>query len=556
MTTTQLPSAARSRAFRHARSLLGAFAAVLLAALAPPAPAAPAPLLEGLGHHHHPVTTRSKLGQRFFDQGWILLYNFNYAEAIRAFEALAALDPECAMAHWGIAFAHGPHVNAPMEDSAVPKAWAALQKAIALKPRASAREQEYIDALARRYQPTPTTNRAALDEAFADAMRLLVQRHPTDLDAQVLFAEALMDMSPWNYWQEDKTMKPTAKEALEAIEFVLKRARRHPGANHLHIHLVEAGPNPEQAERSADSLAKFAPAAGHLVHMPSHIYVRVGRYHDASTANELASKADEIYLAQCRQQGMYPGGYYPHNLHFLWYALGLEGRSANSIAAARKLSAYALDLRCGAIEGPRQRYLPQLAWARFGRWDDILREPAPATNYPYDRAMAHYARALARCAQGSADEAEQEYAAFQALERSDAVKGMDNPYFPGTKMLAVANRVLAGKIAAARGRHDEAVARFEEAVKAEGELSYMEPPYWYYAARLTLGAALLQAGKPAEAERVFRESLKELPENGWPLFGLEASLRAQDKKAEADKARRRFDKAWQHADTQLELAWF
>lgn len=514
------------------------------------------PRFDGLGKHHHPVTTKWQLAQRYFDQGLTLCYNFNHAEAIRSFEAAATVDPECAMAYWGVAFAYGPNINAPMEESAVPKAWDALQKAIALKDRASAKERDYIDALAKRYAKEPMKDRSALDNAFAVAMRGLAKKYPDDLDARTLSAEALMDTSPWNYWQEDLTPKPVAKEAIEVIESVLARVPAHSGADHLYIHLIEAGPHPEKGEPSADRIGKLTPKAGHLVHMASHIYVRVGRYHDASTVNERASEVDENYLKKVKPTGTYPGGYYPHNLHFLWYATDLEGRSKDSIAAAKEVSKYTLDLRCGAIEGPRQRYLPLLAYTRFGRWTEVLKEPLPSEEYPFDRAMGHYARALAFAAQRSVSDAEREFARLKELQKSERVRMMDNPYFPGTKILAVVEHVIAGKIADAANKPDEMVKHLREAVKAERALSYMEPPYWHYAAKLSLGAALLKANQASEAEKVFRETLKELPNNGWPLFGLEQSLRAQGKETEAKQVAKEFKKAWKHADVKLNLAWF
>ncbi|HEY0548333.1 MAG TPA: hypothetical protein VGF13_01955, partial [Verrucomicrobiae bacterium] len=487
-----------------------------------------------------------------------LCFNFNHAEAIRSFEAAAMVDTNCAMAWWGVAFAHGPNINAPMFDDAVPKAWDALQKAIALKSKAGVQERDYIDALAKRYVKEPLTNRASLDVAFADAMRILARKYPNDLDAQTLFAESLMDTSPWHYWEADLTPKPPAKEALAVIESVLARVPSHSGADHLYIHLVEAGPNPEKGVPSADRIGKLTPKAGHLVHMASHIYVRVGRYHDASTVNERASQVDEGYLKKVKPApGMYPGGYYPHNLHFLWYATDLEGRSEDSIAAAKKISEYTLDLRCGAMEGPRQRYLPLLACSRFGKWGEILSSPLPAAEFPFDRAMAHYARGIALAAQGEVQGAQEELAAFKKLQGSEAVRVLDNPYFPGTKILAVAEPMLTGKIAGAGRNHDELVKQMRAAVKAEQELSYMEPPYWHYAAKLSLGAALLKTGQPAEAEKVFRETLqKDLPANGWPLFGLEQSLRAQRKDADAKAVAQEFKKAWKHADTKLDLRWF
>lgn len=514
------------------------------------------PRFDGLGRHHHPITTKWALAQRYFDQGLTLCFNFNHAEAIRSFEAAAMVDTNCAMAWWGVAFAHGPNINAPMFEDAVPKAWEALQKAIQLKDQASAKERDYIDALAKRYAREPAKDRSALDADFADAMRALAKKYPDDLDAQTLLAEALMDMSPWNYWQDDHTPKPSAKEALAVIESVLSRVASHSGADHLYIHLVEAGPNPEKGVPSADRIGKLTPKAGHLVHMASHIYVRVGRYHDASTVNERATDVDEGYMKKAKPTGVYPGGYYPHNVHFLWFATDLEGRSKDSIAAAKKVSHYTLDLRCGAIEGPRQRYLPLLAYARFGRWKEILQAKMPADEYPYDRAMAHYARGLALVAGGQAGEARQELDAFRKLQTNSAVMAMDNPYFPGTKILAVAGHVLAGKVAGAANNPTQMVSELRAAVNAEHELSYMEPPYWYYPARLSLGAALLKTGHPAEAEHAFRETLKEFPANGWPLFGLEQSLRAQGKDAEARQVAKEFRQAWKHADVKLDLNWF
>jgi tetratricopeptide (TPR) repeat protein len=514
------------------------------------------PRFDGLGRHHHPITTKWALAQRYFDQGLTLCFNFNHAEAIRSFEAAARVDTNCAMAWWGVAFAHGPNINAPMFDEAVPKAWEAMQKAIALKGQASEKERDYIDALAKRYAKEPVKDRSALDMDFADAMRTLAKKYPDDLDAQTLLAEALMDTSPWNYWQDGKTPKPSAAEALKTIESVLARVPYHSGADHLYIHLVEAGPNPEKGVPSADRIGKLTPKAGHLVHMASHIYVRVGRYHDASTVNERAAGVDEGYMKKATPAGLYPGGYYPHNVHFLWFATDLEGRSKDSIAAAKKVSQYTLDLRCGAVEGPRQRYLPLLAYARFGRWQDILNEKLPGEEFPFDRAMAHYARGIAFAAGGQVGNARKELAAFKALQASPAVVAMDNPYFPGTKILAVASHVLSGKISGASNRPTEMINELRAAVKAEHELSYMEPPYWYYPARLSLGAALLQHGQPAEAEKAFRETLKEFPANGWPLFGLEKSLRAQGKDAEAKQVAKEFKKAWKYADVKPDLSWY
>ena len=335
----------------------------------------PGPLFDGLGDLHHPVTTESKQAQRYFDQGMRLLFGFNHKEAIRSFRSAAHLDPQCAMAHWGVAYAYGPHVNKPMDASDTANAWAALQLAMANKSKVSAKEQAYITALEKRYQSTHQADRLALDKAFAAAMRELTKQYPDDLDAQTFFAESLMDTMPWDYWTHDRTPKPETEEILTALRFVIARSPDHPGANHFYIHAVEAGPTPEAGLPSADRLLNYAPNAGHLVHMPAHIYVRVGQYADAEVANERAAKADRTYIRHCRAQGFYPGAYYPHNMHFLWWANVFQGRSAEAMRAAKRAADYALENYCGptkALEGPRQRHLPWLTLARFGKWDEVL----------------------------------------------------------------------------------------------------------------------------------------------------------------------------------------
>jgi tetratricopeptide (TPR) repeat protein len=532
------------------------FAVLAIAPVGAADPKPIAPLFKGLGRHQWKITTKYELAQRYFDQGLTLLYNFNHGEAIRSFAAAAQLDPDCAMAHWGVAYAHGPNINAPMFPEAVQPAWEAVQRAVALKPKASAKEQALIDALAKRYAGQPPEDRAPLDLAYADAMREVARRFGDDNEVLTLFAEALMDTAPWNYWTPEQQLKPAAREAVEAIERVLGRVKAHPGADHLYIHLVEAGPNPGKGVPSAERLAKLAPAAGHIVHMPSHIFLRVGRYHDASEWNDEAIEEDEAYLRRVKPAGLYSGGYYPHNVHFYWYSTMMEGRGRDSLKAAQKLAKYTTDLRCGAVEGPRQRYTPLLTHARYGRWDDVLRTALPGEELPFDRAMTHFARGVAFAARGRAADAEDEVRKFIALESSGKVKAMDNPYFPGTKILAVANQVLTGQVAGARGDRAQQIESLRRAVEREDALPYMEPPYWHYSTRLTLGAAQLKSGDAAGAEQAFRADLKKHPHNGWGLFGLELSLRQQGKTAEADKVRKEFQRAWRHADMKPDLAWY
>ena len=521
----------------------------------------PAPLLDGLGDHHHRITTRSERAQRYFDQGLTLCYGFNHQEAIRSFEAVTKLDPGCAMGDWGVAYALGPHVNKPMTREENDRAWAAIQRALAGRAAMSPKEQAFIDAMAKRYQARFVEDRSALDRAYASAMRDVVKQYPDDLDAQTLFAEALMDTMPWDYWLKDRTPKPETEEALAALRLVIARHPDHPGANHLYIHTVEAGPFPELGLPSADRLAHFAPEAGHLVHMPSHIYIRVGQYEDAIRSNERAVKADRSYVRQCRAQGFYPGVYYPHNLHFLWWAQVFSGRSAAALRTANRVVEYAQDNFCGptqVAEAPRFRHLPWLTQARFGRWDEILRVPEPAATNDFlvDRVMWHFVRGLAFAARGQGDEAGREHVALAELARSDEARKLDTPQFPASSILAVAAHVLAGKVAGARGDTEGMLAHFEEAVAAEDALPYMEPSYWPFPTRAALGAALLQSGNAARAEQVFRADLKRAPRNGWGLLGLEHSLRRQGKGESADLVQREWEATWKQADVKLELAWF
>jgi tetratricopeptide (TPR) repeat protein len=521
----------------------------------------PGPLFDGLGDLHHPVTTKSKQAQRYFDQGLRLLFAFNHKEAARSFRSAAHIDPQCAMAHWGAAYAFGPHVNRPMDSNDTAQAWTALQSALAHKANASAKEQAYITALAARYQAEHKDDRLALDKAFATAMRQLVKQYPDDLDAQVIFAESLMNTMPWDYWTRDRSPKPETEEILAALRFVMARNPDHPGANHFYIHAVEAGPNPEHGLPAADRLAHYAPGAGHLVHMPAHIYVRVGQYQDAAIANERAIKADRDYIRQCRAMGFYPGAYYPHNMHFLWWAHIFEGRSKNALRMAKQAATYANDNYCGptkAVEAPRLRHLPWLTLARFGKWDDLLELPQPpnTNDFLVDRALWHFTRGLAFAAKKDAASAEREHTALAAIVKSDELKKLSSPGFPVSDALVIPAHWLAGKVAGAKGDNAAMIRHLERAVAAEDTVPYMEPSYWPLPARPALGAALLASGDAAEAEKVFREDLKRWPRNGWSLHGLEQSLRAQKKLQQAEDVQRQFEKAWARADGPVQIGWF
>ncbi len=515
------------------------------------------PLFDNLGTHHHPVTTRSPQAQQYFDQGLRFVYGFNHDEAIRAFKEAARLDPKCAMAYWGIAFALGPNYNLPLDDERNKAAFAALEQAVALAPHASKREQAYISALAKRYSLAPDADRKALDRAFADAMGELARRYPDDLDAATLYAESLMDLRPWDLWTLDGQPQPGTLEIVRTLEMVLAKDPNHPGANHYYIHAVEASPNPERALPSAQRLGKLVPGAGHLVHMPSHVYMRVGRYADAADANTEAIAVDRVYIEQWKPDGVYPMMYYPHNIHFLWAAASMEGRSGEAIRAGREVSSGVSEEM--VQEMPMVEYFAPTSYfalVRFGRWDEMLREPEPPASMPYARAMWHYGRGRAFLAANRLDDAQIEQAQVAAAAAEMAPDRIIGDNTPAISLLRIASAVLAGEIAARRGELDAAVRELTTAVQMQDQLPYTEPPPWYYPIRQSLGAVLLSADRPAEAEAVYREDLKRNPGNGWSLYGLAQSLRAQRKNDEAAAVDTQFRQAWTRADVTLPSSRF
>ena len=515
-----------------------------------------APRLQNLGNHVFPVSTRNREAQRFINQGLNLAYAFNHAEARRSFREAARLDPNLAMAYWGQALVLGPNINAAMEPNEEPQAYELVQKALSLKSRATPREQALIDALAQRYSGT-ATDRVPRDRMYADAMRGVRQRFPQDLDAAMLYVESVMDLRPWGYWQGDGTPHDRIAEAVGTTELVLARNPRHPGALHMYIHLMEATGTPEKAERAADTLLTLMPGAGHMVHMPGHIYQRVGRYADAIRSNELAIAADEDYITQCRAQGLYPMAYYPHNIHFLWFAATFAGQSARAIASARQLAAKIDDDALAALPLLAGfRMVPYYALTRFGRWDEMLKEPEPPSGNVVLNAVWHYARGLALVAIDRLDAAEAELRDLRALIANDAMR---QPLFsPNTAgaALAPAPEMLAGEIAAARGEYDVAIAHLDRAVRLEDGLVYTEPSEFHFPPRHALGAVLLKAGRPAEAETVYWDDLRRNRENGWALFGLMQALRAQQKDGDAAIIEARFRKAWAGADVALTASRF
>lgn len=508
------------------------------------------PLYTNLGSHHKRISTRIPAAQQYFDQGLRLVYGFNHAEAIRSFTRAAELDPTCAMCYWGIALAYGPHVNAPMDVASGVAAYAALEKARALKSHATAPERAYIDALAQRYEADPPADRIRLDKSYSQAMAQVAKTYPDDLDAATLYAESLMDLRPWNYWRPDGTPYPGTKEIVRRLESVLRRNPNHPGACHYYIHAVEAV-NPKAAVPCAERLARLMPGEGHMVHMPAHIFIRVGRWNDAVQANQHAIHSDEVFIEGQHPTGIYPLAYYPHNIHFLAFASTMAGRSAQAIEAANTLTSK-VNLDAARQVGELQEMLPYhaLTLTTFGKWDEVLAAPLPPEDLRFSYAMATYARGVAHAAKGEWAEAQ------AALDKVTAADAATPDGAEGKTALSIAAHALSGEIATRRGDLDAGINHFREAAKIEDAGLYFEPPKWYYPIRHSLGAALVKAGRHAEAEKVYREDLRRFPENGWSLFGLAQALRAQGKKNDAAAAEARFRRAWPDTDVTLTASRF
>ena len=506
----------------------------------------PPPLWDNLGKLHFAVSTGHPLAQRYFDQGLKLAYAFNHAEAARAFRQAQRLDPACALCHWGEALVLGPNINAPMDEAANAAALAALTRAQAHASAASGRERALIAALARRYSSDPKAERAALDAAYAEAMGEVASRYPRDADITLLHAEALMNLSPWDYWEAAGARpKGRTAEILALLEKVLQRQPDHPGAIHYYIHVVEASSNPGRALPYAARLGSLMPGAGHLVHMPFHVYYRVGQYKDAIEANERAVAADEAYLAEARADGIYPLAYYPHNIHSLMTSAQMAGDGANAVAAAEKL-AHVVSQDAGRSIAWVQPILvaPYFAHAQFSSPDTMLALPDPGDELPYVKAMWHYARGVAHAWRNDPEAARAEVEAMRRLAQGADFSALVGGGVPAPDVIELAQHVVLGRIAQAGGDWPRAIAEFEQAVALEDRLAYSEPPYWYYPVRQSLGAVLLAAGKLDAAETAFRQSLLRAPNNGWVLYGLAATYQGQGRHAAAATASRQFAQAW------------
>ena len=506
------------------------------------------PLYDNLGSHHYSISSRVPRVQAYFDQGLRLYYAFNHAEAIRAFEQAARLDADCAMCYWGKALALGPNINAPIDSASSVQAYTAVQEAVKRASGASERERALIRALAIRYAEVPPADRSALDSAYMRALDSLTTRYRDDQEIATLYAESLMDLRPWQYWTEDEKPQPGTDRLLATLEGVTARNPDHPGACHFYIHAVEAV-QPRRAVPCAERLAKQMPGAGHLVHMPGHIYIRVGRYLDAIKANEHATHADESFIRDQRPgAGIYTLGYYPHNYDFLAFAASMIGREGQAVEAAEKMREIVPQEMAGEAGMTfMQHHLTRALqlYARFGRWDDILAMPAPADKLVHARAMFHYARGRALAARNDIPAATAELEQLRAIAKDTAMQSMRLEFNTAASVQSIAVEVLAGHIAAAGRDYAKAVEHLREAARHEGALVYGEPPEWTVPVRQELGAVLLAAGRAAEAEEAYRQDLDRFPENGWSLYGLSASLRAQGKTTAATEAMAIYRKVWE-----------
>jgi tetratricopeptide (TPR) repeat protein len=513
------------------------------------------PLYDNLGTLSYAITTNSPTAQRYFDQGLRLTYAFNHAEARRAFREAQRLDPTCALCYWGEAFVLGPNINAPMDEAAGHPAVLAMTKAQELSAQASAPEQALIHALATRYTTDAKADRAALNQAYAEAMAAATRRFPDDQDIAVLYADAVMNLSPWNYWEADGTTpKGKIGDALQTVEHVLARHPDHPGAIHLYIHLTEASTTPGRAEPYANRLASLMPGAGHLVHMGSHTFYRVGRYHDAVEANKQAVHVDEAYLASVKAEGIYPYGYYPHNIHFVMASAQMTGDGQTALEYARRLEGKIPDAAAAKIGWLQPvKAAPYFIYAQFSPPDAILALPDPGMTFPVVKAAWHYARGVALATQGAIEPAQQEAARLAELTQTTDFSFLHAWGVPAPDILRIARHVLEGRIAQAQHETARAIKEFETAVSIQETLGYTEPPYWYYPVRQSLGAALLEAGKAAEAEQVFHKSLEQFPRNGWALYGLMQAQQAQGNAAAAQETEKRFKEVWVGSATAPQL---
>jgi tetratricopeptide (TPR) repeat protein len=534
------------------RTLLRLIGSLLFALLAGSCTKETVPLFNDLGDHHHPVMTSSNSAQRYFDQGLRLVYAFNHDEAERAFREAARIDPNCAMAWWGVAYALGPNYNLPIDAARHAKAVEAVRKAQDVGSSASEAERAYIAAIATRYSADPKAERAALDRAYVAAMKELSERYPEDNDAAVLYAESLMDLKPWQLWTHDGKPQEGTLEIVRILEGVLSRDPNHPGANHYYIHAIEASPEPAKGSASAERLKSLVPGAGHLVHMPAHIFIRTGDYNGAIDANAKAARADEAYFARSRSDGVYPMMYYTHNFQFLAAAAGMSGQSGKALESAAKAVSNVASM---AGHDPAAEYV--LPWslyamARSSKWDGILAYGQPSTSTPATLSFWRYARGLAYVAKSDLDAARLERKEFEAA-KANVPKDLMLNTNRAQDLLSIATEVFDARLASATGDSKSAIDHWKKAVEGQDGLIYDEPPAWYYPVRESLGGEYLRSKQYADAEKTFRRDLEINSNNPRSLLGLSEALRGQAKDAEAEEFHQRFKKEWKDADVALSV---
>jgi len=504
------------------------------------------PLFKDLGGLHYKITTANAQAQAYFDQGLRLTYAFNHAEAARAFRAAQQLDPQCAMCYWGEALVLGPNINAPMFPEAVTPAVAAAHKAVERSASSSPAEQALINAVAKRYSADPKADRPALDKAYADAMTEAAGKFRSDDNIQVLFAESLMDLSPWDYW-EAAGAKPKNRtaEMVDALERVLERNPGHPGAIHYYIHAMEASTKPEKALPYARQLGRQMPGAGHIVHMPAHIYYRIGLYKEALQTNIAAIAIDEKYFKNSASDPLYKGAYYPHNVHFVMVSALMGGEGKTALEAGAKLDKV-IDPEFLKMAGAMQpvKAAPYFSHVQFSSPETILALADPGQDFILVNAMWHYARAVAFARKGSFADSQKEIDTLTAIERDGDFKPLKDWDVPGKEIVQTARHVALGRLADARGDRQAAIKAYEDAVFVQDTLPYTEPPHWYYPVRQSLGAALLRADRRDDAEKAFRESLAQTPSNGWALRGLMEVYRQRGDAAALKATQKRFDTTW------------
>jgi hypothetical protein len=509
----------------------------------------------GFGTIHHAVKTANPRAQRLFEQGMALDYGFNHGQAEECFREAAQLDPKMAMAYWGIALVLGTNYNLPVDDEREKLAYENAQKALALSADGPRNERDYIEALARRYTDQPNPDYERLEAAYHDAMRELYKKYPDDLDAATLFAESGMNLHPWKLYDRDGKAAPGTEEIVAVLKSVLKRDPKHLGANHFYIHAVEASTHPEGGLPSAQRLAGLAPASGHLVHMPAHIYIRAGDHESGEKTNVAAVRVDDAYFAAAHPQGVYPLMYYTHNLHFIAAENAFLGNYAGALQAAKRAQDHVAQYVKQMTMLDAFYSLPLQIMVRFRRWDEIMAVPQPDASQPVTAIAWHYARALAATHNSKLDEARTELAAIRAAAPAMAEIPINTQGPHNSEVIPqMMSEIVEANLANAQHQTDASIAHLQRAVSLEDTLDYDEPPDWLAPTRESLGAALLAAGKAAEAEKVFREDLARNARNPRSLFGLAETLQAEGKTAEAASVRRQFQRGWKTADNKLTLS--